>query len=144
MPPPKTVCAPLWMPPSAWRGLRCGHYYRCVGEPDFKPDLRGACALHGSRQCRPYGGWLCVPMRKILVGGSRNSARHSGGLLCDDSAVISDPRGMYGQDLRVTLHLISALWGPIRNLLACVEQCHLVCDKLVVRLMPGAVDLDAG
>ena len=50
----------------------------------------------------------------------------------DDSAVISDPRGMYGQNLRVTLHLISAPVGPIRNLLACVEQCHLVCDKLVV------------
>ena len=50
----------------------------------------------------------------------------------DDSAVISDPRGMYGQALKVTLHLISAPVGPIRNLLACVEQCHLVCDKLVV------------
>ena len=43
----------------------------------------------------------------------------------DDSAVISDPRGMYGQDLRVTLHLISAPVGPIRNLLACVEQHYL-------------------
>ena len=45
---------------------------------------------------------------------------------------ISDPRGMYGDVLRVQMHLISAPVGPIRNLLTCIEQCHLQCEKLVV------------
>ena len=49
-----------------------------------------------------------------------------------DSRGISDPRGMYGDELNVTLHLMSAPIGPLRNLLSCIEQCHLECEKLVV------------
>ena len=45
---------------------------------------------------------------------------------------IADPRGMYGDVLRVQMHLISAPVGPIRNLLTCIEQCHLQCEKPVV------------
>lgn len=45
---------------------------------------------------------------------------------------ITDPRGMYGDVLNVQMHLISAPVGPIRNLLTCIEQCHLQCEKLVV------------
>ena len=49
-----------------------------------------------------------------------------------DSCGISNPRGMYGDELKVTLHLMSAPTGPLRNLLSCIEQCHLECEKLVV------------
>ena len=45
----------------------------------------------------------------------------------DDSVGISDPRGMHGNVLKVQMHLISAPIGPIRNLLTCIEQCHLEC-----------------
>jgi cell division protein FtsA len=62
---------------------------------------------------------------------------------------ISDPSGMYGDVLSVQMHLISAPVGPIRNLLTCIEQCHLQCEKLVVTpyasalstLMQDEVDL---
>ncbi len=50
----------------------------------------------------------------------------------DDSLGISDPHGMFGETLRVNMHLISAPVGPIQNLLACIERCHLKCEKLVV------------
>ncbi len=50
----------------------------------------------------------------------------------DDSTGISNPRDMYGDELKVTLHLMSAPISPIRNLLSCIEQCHLECEKLVV------------
>lgn len=45
---------------------------------------------------------------------------------------INDPTGMYGEVLSVQMHLISAPAGPIRNLLTCIEQCHLQCEKPVV------------
>ncbi len=50
----------------------------------------------------------------------------------DDSVGISDPIGMHGDVLKVKMHMISAPVGPIRNLLTCIEQCHLECEKLVV------------
>lgn len=45
---------------------------------------------------------------------------------------INDPTGMYGEVLSVQMHLISAPASPIRNLLTCIEQCHLQCEKPVV------------
>lgn len=50
----------------------------------------------------------------------------------DGNYGMSDPRGMYGDVLNVQMHLISAPVGPIRNLLTCIEQCHLQCEKLVI------------
>lgn len=49
----------------------------------------------------------------------------------DDSMGVSNPVGMHGDVLRVNMHLITAPVGPIRNLLACIEKCHLECEKLV-------------
>ena len=49
----------------------------------------------------------------------------------DGSTGISDPRGMYGTTLKVTLHVVAAPVGAVRNLLACVERCYLECEKLV-------------
>ena len=50
----------------------------------------------------------------------------------DASTGIADPRGMFGDRLRVSMHMMSAPSGPVRNLLGCIEQCHLQCEKLVV------------
>ena len=50
----------------------------------------------------------------------------------DDSPGIADPRGMFGDRLKVSMHMMSAPSGPVRNLLSCIEQCHLQCEKLVV------------
>lgn len=50
----------------------------------------------------------------------------------DNSPGIADPRGMYGDRLKVSMHMMSAPSGPVRNLLGCIEQCHLQCEKLVV------------
>ena len=37
---------------------------------------------------------------------------------------IKDPRGMSGQNLSATMHMVTALSGPIRNSTV-VERCHL-------------------
>ena len=43
----------------------------------------------------------------------------------DGSPGIRDPRGMYGESLRVRLHIVSVANGGLRNLLGCVSHCDL-------------------
>lgn len=50
----------------------------------------------------------------------------------DDSRGVRDPRGMYGRKLGVTVHVITAAAGPLRNLLHCVQACHLDLKGVVV------------
>lgn len=45
---------------------------------------------------------------------------------------IRDPRGMYGERLGVTMNLITAATGPMRNLANCVARAHLELEAVVV------------
>ncbi|MEQ8347607.1 MAG: cell division protein FtsA [Sneathiellaceae bacterium] len=45
---------------------------------------------------------------------------------------IRDPRGMYGERLGVTMNLITASTGPMRNLANCVARAHLDLEAVVV------------
>ncbi len=53
------------------------------------------------------------------------------GYTIDGTAGIRDPRGMFGDRLGVTLHVVTAQPGPVRNLITCVERCHLKIAGLV-------------
>ena len=50
----------------------------------------------------------------------------------DGGGRILDPRGMYGEVLQVRLLVVRVPLGPLRNLLSCIEKCHLECEKLIV------------
>lgn len=54
------------------------------------------------------------------------------GYTVDGARGITDPRGMVGQRLGVSLHVISATSGPVRNLATCVSRCHLDIAARVV------------
>ncbi|WP_420433518.1 cell division protein FtsA [Hyphobacterium sp.] len=54
---------------------------------------------------------------------------------------VSDPRGMYGRKLAVNMHIVTAPVGPLRNLLNCIEGCHL--DLRTVVAAPYAAGLSA-
>jgi cell division protein FtsA len=43
----------------------------------------------------------------------------------DGSRGIRDPKGMYGDRLRIQLHVVSVAHGAIRNLLSCISRCDL-------------------
>lgn len=45
---------------------------------------------------------------------------------------VRDPAGMYGDNLSVALHAVTAAPGPLRNLVACVENAHLVPAQVVM------------
>ncbi len=50
----------------------------------------------------------------------------------DGSRGIRDPRGMFGQRLGVNMHFVTASTGAVRNLLNCVQHCHLDVAGMVV------------
>lgn len=47
------------------------------------------------------------------------------GYSIDGNRGIRDPRGMYGDGLQASYHLVLGLKTPLRNLAACVDRCHL-------------------
>lgn len=62
----------------------------------------------------------------------------------DGSRGIRDPRGMYGDRLGVSMHVVTAAQSPIRNLETCVQRCHLdVGGKVAVPYASGISSLVA-
>ncbi|MTJ82067.1 MAG: cell division protein FtsA [Telmatospirillum sp.] len=53
------------------------------------------------------------------------------GFTVDGNDGIRDPRGMFGDSLAVTIHLVSANPGPVRNLSTVVHRCHLDIEARV-------------
>ena len=54
------------------------------------------------------------------------------GYSIDGGNGIIDPRGMYGEKLGVTIHLVTAGIGPGRNLATVIDRCHLdIKDRVV-------------
>ena len=50
----------------------------------------------------------------------------------DNERGIRDPRGMYGQTLSAQLHLVSSTQSAVRNLITCIEKCHLEVKSIVL------------
>ncbi len=53
------------------------------------------------------------------------------GYTLDGNDGIRDPRGMYGEKLALSVNLISAASGPLRNLANVVGRCHLDVEEWV-------------
>ncbi len=53
------------------------------------------------------------------------------GYALDGVAGIGEPRGMLGRRLGVDLHVITAEAAAVRNLLLCIERCHLGVEAMV-------------
>jgi cell division protein FtsA len=50
----------------------------------------------------------------------------------DGNRGVRDPRGMYGHQLGVDMHIVTAASGAVRNLTTCIERCHLDVSGYVV------------
>jgi len=74
-----------------------------------------------------------VDMRRALDQGRRyqvdedRALIHSipVGYVIDGHPGIRDPRGMFADRLGVEIHLVTTAAGALRNLVACVDRCHL-------------------
>ncbi len=57
---------------------------------------------------------------------------------------VKDPRGMFGDQLGVDMHIITAAADPIQNLIACVERCQLTVSGVAATpYVAGAAVLTA-
>jgi cell division protein FtsA len=57
----------------------------------------------------------------------------------DNQSDIRDPRGMTGARLESEVHIISAASSAVRNMVRCVERCHLEVEDLVVQPYASAL-----
>ena len=75
----------------------------------------------------------------------------------DNHRGVRDPRGMFGRELGVDLHIVTAAVEPLRNLTTCVERCRLSIAGIVAtpyasglatlvedELLLGAMVIDMG
>ncbi|MEA2936065.1 MAG: cell division protein FtsA, partial [Variibacter sp.] len=73
----------------------------------------GAGSLHSVREGRAV-------LHSMPIGYSLDEARH-----------IRDPRGMLGRNLGVDMHVVTLEAAAARNLMLCVERCHLSVEAMV-------------
>ncbi len=87
------------------------------GQPIGAPQLQRI-----AMQCRQALGELDgTPLHVIPTGYS-----------LDGAGSIHDPRGMIGSQLEVQLHAVTANATAVRNLVTCVERCHLEVEQVVL------------
>jgi cell division protein FtsA len=53
------------------------------------------------------------------------------GFALDDARGVRDPRGMLGRRLGVDMHVVTLDAATVRNLMLCVERCHLSVEAMV-------------
>lgn len=76
---------------------------------------------------------------RVLDAASQHSVRDGRAVLhsipiayhLDDVSNIQDPRGMLGRDLAVDLHVATADYPALQNLILCVERCHLSVEGMI-------------
>jgi cell division protein FtsA len=87
----------------------------------------------------PSGSVRDDDVQRLLAGGRQYAARDRRTVLhalpigyrLDDNSEISEPHGMCGERLSVDLHAVTADEVAMRNLMLCVERCHLGVASLV-------------
>lgn len=76
---------------------------------------------------------------RVLEAGSRHSVRPGRSVLhslpigysLDEAGGIHDPRGMIGRQLGVDTHVVTVDGPAARNMMLCVERCHLGVEAVV-------------
>jgi cell division protein FtsA len=76
---------------------------------------------------------------RVLDAASLHSVRQGRAVLhsipiayhLDDVSNIQDPRGMLGRTLAVDLHVATADYPALQNLILCVERCHLSVEGMI-------------
>ncbi|HET7447867.1 MAG TPA: cell division protein FtsA [Methyloceanibacter sp.] len=86
---------------------------------------------------------------RLLAGGRQYAARDKRSVLhalptsyrIDENSGISEPQGMCGERLSVDLHAVTADGVAMRNIMLCVERCHLGVASLVAAPYASALSV---
>lgn len=97
----------------------------------------------------PSGSVRDDDVHRLLAGGQQYAAREKRTVLhalpvdfhLDDNGGIAEPHGMCGERLSVELHTVTADEVATRNLILCVERCHLGVSGLVAAPFASALSV---
>jgi cell division protein FtsA len=86
---------------------------------------------------------------RVMAAGSRHSARAGRAVLhslpigytLDGASGIRDPRGMFGRDFGIDMHVMTADMPVVRNLMYAVESCHIDVASMVASPYAAAVSV---
>ncbi len=86
---------------------------------------------------------------RLLAGGRQYAGRERRTVLhalpiayrMDENPGIADPHGMCGERLSVDLHAVTADEAAMRNIMLCVERCHLGVSSLVAAPYASALSV---
>jgi cell division protein FtsA len=86
---------------------------------------------------------------RLLAGGRQYAGRDKRTVLhalpmsyrLDDNGGISEPHGMCGERLSVDLHAVTSDEVAMRNIMLCVERCHLGVASLVAAPYASALSV---
>lgn len=86
---------------------------------------------------------------RLVAGGRQYAARDKRSVLhalptsyrIDENSGISEPQGMCGERLSVDLHAVTADEVAMRNIMLCVERCHLGVASLVAAPYASALSV---
>jgi len=99
----------------------------------LRSDIFSAGVAVASEPVRQYD------IDKVMIAGREYAERDNRivlhtlatGYRLDEENTVSDPRGMIADRLNIDIHAVAADHPPIRNLILCVERCHLAVIGLV-------------
>ncbi len=97
----------------------------------------------------PSGAVREEDIMRLLAGGRQYAGRDKRTVLhalpmsyrLDDNGGISEPHGMCGERLAVDLHAVTADDVAMRNLMLCVERCHLSVASLIAAPYASALSV---
>jgi len=97
----------------------------------------------------PSGAVRDDDIQRLLAGGRQYAGRDRRAVLhalpisyhLDENGGISEPHGMCGERLSVDLHTVTADEIAMRNLMLCVERCHLGVASLVAAPYSSALSV---
>ncbi|MGH6865141.1 MAG: cell division protein FtsA [Methyloceanibacter sp.] len=97
----------------------------------------------------PSGAVREDDIQRLLAGGRQYAAREKRTVLhalpvtyrLDENGGISEPHGMCGERLDVDIHAVTSDEVAMRNLMLCVERCHLNVASLVAAPYSSALSV---
>ncbi len=105
-----------------------------VGSGRLKSDVYSAAIDLGGHEVD------AADLRRVLVAAAQQSlteeraALHSlaTGFALDGERGVRDPLGMFGDELGVDMHVVTAENAPLRNVELCINRAHLTVEAMVV------------
>jgi cell division protein FtsA len=79
-----------------------------------------------------------VARAKYLEGDRQIIHAQATKFVLDNQTDIRDPRGMTGSRMEADVHIVSAASSAVRNVVRCVERCHLEVQDIVVQPLASA------